>query len=103
MDAKEFIRELVRLCKSQDETCGGCKIRQYTGCPLTVPENVDADILVAVVEKWSKENPVVTNGDEVMKLLPVEVKVYDEYTDDVTIRVPRKWWDAEYKEGSNDD
>jgi hypothetical protein len=53
--------------------------------------------LVEIVEKWSKEHPLVTNGGKVMRTLPVEAIVDDESMDEVTIRVPRKWWDAEYK------
>lgn len=100
MDAKEFIRELVRMCKSNGETCGGCQIRKYTGCPLAVPENVDADILVEIVKDWSTEHPKKTNGR----------KFIEEYNDVITnakredsgnlikIYMYADWWDAEYKE-----
>lgn len=97
MDAKEFIKELVRMCKSYEETCSDCQISQCAGCPLIVPENVDADMLVSVVEKWSNAHPVVTNGTELMKHLPDSARVLDEWTNGVVIYVPRDWWDAEYK------
>jgi hypothetical protein len=97
MDAKEFIRELVRMCKSQDEICSDCQIFQCAGCPLIVPENVDADKLVEIVEKWSTEHPLVTNGQKVKELLP-EVAVFNtNSTTYVTIDIPYYWWDAEYK------
>jgi len=97
MDAKEFIRELVRMCKSQDETCSDCQIFESVGCPLIVPENADADRLVAVVEKWSKENPVVMNGQKVHELIPADVRSTYFYPEYIRIRIDRSWWDAEFK------
>lgn len=100
MDAKEFIRELVRMCKSKDDTCNDCQIRQRIGCPLIIPENVDADMLVDVIEKWSKEHPLITNGDVLKEMLPDGSSVNDQYNamaDHIFIEVPKDWWKAEYK------
>lgn len=111
MDAKKFIRELVRMCKSHGETCGDCPILQAVrGCPLIVPGNADADVLVDVIEKWSKEHPVVTNGQKVLEMIPDDVRSTTYHSalehghpnqivseDYVKIRIKRSWWDAEYK------
>ena len=117
MDAKEFVKELARICKSKGETCDGCQIRQSTGCPL-IPENVDADRLVTAVEKWSKEHPMVTNGDMVWRLIPGDVRSTEKcrakedfpypenapcYKDHYVITVTADWWEAEYKGEGNDD
>ena len=108
MDAKEFIRELVRMCQARGEICGDCRLHREIGCPLVVPERVDADKLVSAVEEWSKENPFVTNGDKVMEIIkdagvPVTARGsgFDrEVTvNTVHIAVSEDWWDAEYKGG----
>ena len=62
MDAKEFIKERNRMCKSfEDDDCYGCPLLNHTlGCSDLEefnPEMVDA------VEKWSKEHSVKTNRD----------------------------------------
>ncbi len=61
MDAKEFIKERNRMCKSfGDLNCDGCPINDILRCSDLEhfnPEMVDA------VEKWSKEHPLKTNRD----------------------------------------
>ena len=117
MDAKEFIRELVRMCKSNGETCGGCQIRQNIGCPLVVPEKVDADRLVEIVKDWSTEHPKKTNGEMIMKMISREaiaggMSVDGKYSQDECaykfkvettekeleiLCIKGSWWNAEYK------
>ena len=91
MDAVTYIRERARMCLAY--SCDECPLKGYPDCYN--PE--DASGAVATVEKWGKDHPPVTNGGELMRSLPVEAIVDDERMDEVTIRVPRKWWDAEYK------
>ena len=70
MDAVKFIKESKRLCKAQ-ESCGKCVVK-IGGCCLTdifVEEN-SAEKTVAVVEQWSKDNPVKTRQSEFLKMFP---------------------------------
>lgn len=96
MDAVEFLKEWERMCDSTK--CESCGLLNSLACGGMPFGEVDFDEMVAVVQKWSKEHPLVTNGGEVMRMLPEEAIVSDEWLNTVTIRVPRKWWDAEYKE-----
>ena len=106
MDAKEFIRELVRICKSQDETCSKCLIFESAGCPLIIPESTDADRLIAVVEKWSKEHPIKTNGMRFLDDNREYIRTYHRWENGckpyIEVHIEADWWDAEYKEGSNE-
>lgn len=72
MDAVKYLKEYDRMCKSYGSTCKNCEIDKlrngYEGCSSIVhahPEKV-----VAIVEKWSAENPVKTRQSEFLKLFP---------------------------------
>ena len=54
MDALKFIKERQRMCDSYNDDCIGCLM---CGQPCGIDKGVDAELLVSVVEKWSKENP----------------------------------------------
>jgi hypothetical protein len=103
MDAVTYVKEYRRLC---DEylACVGCPLKSYEDCIDADPEE-----LVKVVEVWSKEHPIMTNGMKVLELIPSDVsnttitRVYPSTKDYVKIYIEKSWWDAEYKEGSNDD
>lgn len=76
MDAKEYIRELVRMfdslrddCYKGITTCGGvdckeCPLKSPLICTMFLPESVD------IVEKWSKEHPVKTIMDDFLEKYP---------------------------------
>ena len=53
MDALEFIRERNRMCKSFGVCCDNCPADKNTACDSFAWK----EELVAIVEKWSKENP----------------------------------------------
>ena len=53
MDALEFIRERNRMCKSFGVRCDNCPADKNTACDSFAWK----EELVAIVEKWSKENP----------------------------------------------
>lgn len=55
MDALEFIKERQRLCSCYE--CKECPLIKE-GCSFAESE---AESLVNRVEKWSRENPIVTN------------------------------------------
>lgn len=72
MDAVKYLKEYDRMCKSYGSTCKNCEIDKLRngceGCSSIVhahPEKV-----VAIVEKWSAENPVKTRQSEFLKLFP---------------------------------
>ena len=101
MDAKEFIKELVRMCKSKDD-CDGCQIRQSIGCPLIVPENVDAEWLVDVVRKWGADNPLITNGEVLVSMMEKMdapyIRCRRNEIGQIEMILSESWWDNEYKE-----
>ena len=94
MDAVKFMKEYKRLC-DEYSACVGCPLKNYGDCIDADPEE-----LVKVVEEWSKEHPLYTNGR----------KFIEEYKDVITstkredsgnlikIYMYASWWDAEYKE-----
>lgn len=101
MDAIKFIDELNRMCKSHDNECTGCPLIG-SNCPIN-DFDVEAEKVVLIVEKWSKERPKKkTNGDMIKALLPKERKYTLPFKDIITINLDKDWWDAEYKEENND-
>lgn len=74
MDAKEFIREVARICAEQD----GC-----FECPINGSRmNRDGDSfkcwndeIVDIVEQWSKEHPVITNADKLKEVISKEFHI----------------------------
>lgn len=100
MDAKEFIREWMRMCEKYGELCEGCPMFRKRANPCELPE-LFSEVMVDVVQKWSKENPVVTNGKKILELIAGEASQWESGGTSkgmVQIRVSKKWWDAEYKE-----
>lgn len=53
MDALEFIKERNRMCRSFGGSCNGCPADKNICCSAFAWQ----EELVAVVEKWSRENP----------------------------------------------
>lgn len=67
MDALKFIKERQRMCDSYDDDCIGCLM---CGKPCGLDKGLDAELLVSVVEKWSKEHPYKTRQSEYLKQWP---------------------------------
>ena len=76
MDAVEYVKDMHRLCKSQD-----CYFGRTPGCPLLNKEgkkygyciaNIGgcAEKAVKIVEQWAKDHPVKTRQSEFLKLFP---------------------------------
>ena len=71
MDAVKFIEERNRMCRSHDARRIGCKAFLTLGCcEVGLGSTMDAPSQVAIVEKWSKENPRKTRQSEFLKLFP---------------------------------
>ena len=113
MDAVTFVKEKQRMCNSFGDICEKqCPLRKLCGgCIIDDPDAEPEDV-VSAVEKWSKEHPLVTNGDMVWKLIPSDVRStekrgarddfpYSENApcakDHYVITVTADWWDAECK------
>lgn len=95
MDAVKYIEERERMCGTF-RNCDGCPI--WKSCDPTAE---DAKDVVAAVEKWSREHPVVTNGQKIVELMTGE-RCIERTPYCVSIHVNADWWDAEYEEESND-
>ena len=58
MDALKFLEECARMCDSFEE-CSSCPAQGQNSCYITgVLDSRNKEQLVAIVEKWAKENPV---------------------------------------------
>jgi hypothetical protein len=68
LDAATYLKEFNRMCLSYGSKCAGCPADgrvedepYYTICNKMYDK---PELIVAAVEKWSKENPVITNKDK---------------------------------------
>ena len=66
MDALEFIKERNRMCRSFGGSCNGCPADKNICCSTFGWQ----EELVAIVEKWSKENPRKTRQDVFLEMWP---------------------------------
>lgn len=82
MDAVKFLKERNRMCKSFGDRCAGCpafNVREgYVGCCIVDVESMmDATAQIAIVEKWSKENPRKTRQEVFLEQWP-EARIEDD-------------------------
>lgn len=76
MDAVKFIEERNRMCRHFDNGCDGCPAsnthceNELLYCAVGQESTMDAKAQIAIVEKWSKENPRKTRQSEFLKLFP---------------------------------
>ena len=102
MDAKDFIRERNRMCRAF--TCDTCLLNE-TGCTIT---DLNVDEMVDIVEKWSKEHPVMTNAEKFEQTFGLKIKPRGNYFKIVGI-IPQhdyiaQWLNEPYMEpGEQDD
>lgn len=73
MDAVKFIRERNRMCATYTpKRCKGCPADNYgerdTACIMI--DKIDAEKVVSIVEKWSKEHPRKTRQDVFLEQWP---------------------------------
>lgn len=70
MDAVKFIIELNRMCLYYDDDCKKCP-RYGKGCTFSRRQDeAHLKILVADVEKWSKEHPQKTRLTDILEKFP---------------------------------
>ena len=60
MDAVKFIKEKNRMCDTV-ANCDKCPLNDVDNC---TPYSDNVEEIVDIVEMWSKENPIITNGDK---------------------------------------
>ena len=84
MDALEFIKERNRMCRSFGGSCNGCPADKNICCSAFAWQ----EELVAIVEKWSKENPRKTRQSIFLEQYPNA-----ECVDGVLVFCP-KWIDT---------
>lgn len=91
MDAKEFLRDLKRMCDAYDGSCHGCpaNLTPKDGCRLRILRQLDiSEAEVNAVENWAKEHPIVTNRQKVEEVFGSDSKIL--------IAMPSNWLDLEY-------
>lgn len=77
MDAKEFFNEAVRLCDSDDVMNMDKDMKEDLWTLLDICANEDRfkngyDELIDYVEKWSKDNPLKTRQEVLVKRFPYQ-------------------------------
>jgi hypothetical protein len=94
MDAVTYVKEHQRICK--EHTCSKCPLGNFERCDFAEPEE-----LVKAVEEWSKEHPLVTNGEAAIDMMGKMGAPYIGFkknnTGQVVMTLDGTWWDAEYK------
>ena len=91
MDALEFIKERNRMCQSFGGSCNGCPADKNICCSAFGWQ----EELVAIVEKWSKENPRKTRQDVFLKQWPEAYIHEDGYLDICPLEVSAAHRDAD--------
>jgi hypothetical protein len=108
MDAKQFLKEARRMCKTfveGDMQCHDCPMEDGVLCNLRTAfrgENttISDEAIVAAVEQWSKEHPLVTNGQKLREFVTAlggHFPTMGEAHGTITLTISSDWWDAEYK------
>lgn len=96
MDAVKFLEETRRMCQAHN-VCTGCPADSCgaVDCRVDFMKDIDAADAVAIVEKWSKENPIKTRNSEFLKRYP-NARVQE----DGTVELCPKWIDQNFDMGS---
>lgn len=92
MTAVDFLRTKDRMCKKI--SCIDCPISMYnnkTGKPCREFEKDFPNSAVLMVQKWGKDNPIITNRDKFNEVFG------NDYPD--SFALVHEWWDKEYKGG----
>lgn len=106
MDGVKFLIEVVRMCRQYPD-CRECPLR-LKKCHLGGRKtDEECREMVAIVEKWSEEHPLKTNGMVIIEKLgrmgvPCVGTAMNGLKQKMEIEIDAEWWNAEYKEGSNE-
>jgi len=115
LDAELFFIERERMCKATFHS-GDCPIHAIPGWSC-----VDCDArtiihyenIIQIVEQWSKENPIKTNGDMIIEFIRAkrheslegcdrQDEWHYEWTASIRQYFGSKWWDAPYEAPKED-
>lgn len=86
MDAVEFIKAKRKMCCGQ----GGCSNCTHGDCGCS--DEVDAEKLISVVERWAKAHPEKTRQSEFLKMYP-NAEMHENYD---TLKLCPKWVDTTF-------
>ena len=102
MDAVKFLEERNRMCDNYNLCTDGCPLC-LKKCHLGVRKtDEECREMVAVVEKWSKEHPIKTNGERFLYDNREHIRNYHRWGNGckpyIEVHIEADWWDEEYKE-----
>ena len=69
MDAVEYVKNKLRLCRSKDN-CSECPLQDKENCCCIKDKIEYVEKAVQIVEEWAKDNPAKTRQSEFLKLFP---------------------------------
>lgn len=97
MDAVKFLKERNRMCDNYNLCTDGCPL--FKICDISLGYCRE---MVAAVEKWSQEHPVVTNGLRFLDDNREYIRTYHRWENGckpyIEVHIEADWWDDEYKE-----
>lgn len=100
MDVVKFLMESKRMCQRY-KVCSRCPLNG--NCIASIVDPADAVRAVAIVEKWSNEHPIETNGMRFLNEHRDHIRTYHRWENGckpyIEVHIEADWWDAEYKEG----
>ena len=81
MDAVEFFKTVIRLCKNQSG-CAKCPIWEKGMCMAGFDDDSVECIeeTISIVEQWAKDHPIKTRQSEFLKMFP-KVPMKDDVID----------------------
>lgn len=69
MDAVEYVKNKLRLCRSK-ESCSVCPLQDKENCCCITDTIEYVEKSVQIVEEWAKDHPVKTRQSEFLKMFP---------------------------------
>lgn len=75
MEASKFIKEAIRMCGNYH--CDDCPVDFGSPCISDVNSLADDDKAleqyISIVEKWSKEHPIITNSNKIEEVFGKDI------------------------------
>ena len=97
MDVVDFVREYCRMCDEYD-ACEGCPMDgKCRPCSEAVYKN--PQVVVEIVEKWSKAHPIQTNRDKFFEVFGIDPRPAGYAKNHSRAEgLATEWWDRPYEE-----
>ena len=105
MEASKFIKESIRMCGNYH--CDDCPVGFGSPCISDSNSLADDDVAlekyIAIVEKFSKEHPIITNGNKIEEVFGKDIlhrfeNVADNTKNEALKRLILVFLNSEYKE-----